>query len=96
MIFFLVMPSLFGGFGNYFSPILQGSPEILFPRINNFSILLLVLALIFVLLSVISEYGTGNGWTLYPPLSTSNMSLSPSSIYHFTLLCSGAVTGHFM
>mmetsp|Transcript_128435 Transcript_128435/g.399720 ORF Transcript_128435/g.399720 Transcript_128435/m.399720 type:complete len:116 (-) Transcript_128435:632-979(-) len=26
MIFFLVMPGLFGGFGNYFAPIFQGSP----------------------------------------------------------------------
>merc|ERR1711863_194266 len=28
MIFFLVMPGLFGGFGNYFVPIFQGSPEL--------------------------------------------------------------------
>ena len=28
MIFFLVMPGLFGGFGNYFVPIFQGSPEV--------------------------------------------------------------------
>merc|ERR1711862_75067 len=39
MIFFLVMPGLFGGFGNYFAPIFQGSPEVVYPRINNFSIL---------------------------------------------------------
>ena len=38
MIFFLVMPGLFGGFGNYFVPIFQGSPEVVYPRINNFSI----------------------------------------------------------
>merc|ERR1712004_78841 len=41
MIFFLVMPGLFGGFGNYFVPIFQGSPEVVYPRINNFSILIL-------------------------------------------------------
>merc|ERR1711866_29297 len=28
MIFFLVMPALFGGFGNYFVVIFQGSPEV--------------------------------------------------------------------
>merc|ERR1739848_920488 len=36
MIFFLVMPGLFGGFGNYFVPIFQGSPEVVYPRANNF------------------------------------------------------------
>merc|ERR1712203_710271 len=70
MIFFLVMPGLFGGFGNYFVPVFLGSPEVVYPRVNNFSIL--------VLFSV-SEFGGGTGWTLYPPLSTSFMSLSPSS-----------------
>merc|ERR1711972_825513 len=39
MIFFLVMPGLFGGFGNYFTPIFQGSPEVVYPRVNNLSIL---------------------------------------------------------
>merc|ERR1712186_228362 len=41
MIFFLVMPGLFGGFGNYFAPIFQGSPEVVYPRVNNLSILIL-------------------------------------------------------
>merc|ERR1711972_1056919 len=80
MIFFLVMPGLFGGFGNYFVPIFQGSPEVVYPRVNNFSILILFLSYLLLILSLISEFGGGTGWTLYPPLSTSFMSLSPSSI----------------
>merc|ERR1739846_254500 len=79
MIFFLVMPGLFGGFGNYFVPIFQGSPEVVYPRANNFSILILSLSYLFLILSLISDFGGGTGWTLYPPLSTSFMSLSPSS-----------------
>merc|ERR1711977_71084 len=82
MIFFLVMPALFGGFGNYFVPIFQGSPEIVFPRINNFSILILFFSFFSLILSLISEFGGGIGWTLYPPLSTSFMSLSPSSVVY--------------
>merc|ERR1712232_1466180 len=91
MIFFLVMPGLFGGFGNYFAPVFQGSPEVVYPRVNNFSILILFLSYLLVILSLISEFGGGTGWTLYPPLRTSFMSLSPSSIAFmvFGLLMSG-------
>merc|ERR1712187_357609 len=91
MIFFLVMPGLFGGFGNYFAPIFQGSPEVVYPRVNNLSIIILLLSYLFLILSLISEFGGGTGWTLYPPLSTSLMSLSPSSTGNliFGLLISG-------
>merc|ERR1712060_1015170 len=91
MIFFLVMPGLFGGFGNYFVVIFQGSPEVVYPRVNNFSILILFLSYLLLILSLISEFGGGTGWTLYPPLSTSFMSLSPSSTGNliFGLLISG-------
>merc|ERR1711976_691850 len=91
MIFFLVMPGLFVGFGNYFVPIFQGSPEVVYPRVNNFSILILFVSYLFFILSLISEFGGGTGWTFYPPLSTSFMSLSPSSTGNlvFGLLMSG-------
>merc|ERR1712187_981578 len=91
MIFFLVMPGLFGGFGNYFAPIFQGSPEVVYPRVNNLSILLLFLSYFLAILSCFSDFGGGTGWTLYPPLSTSFMSLSPSSVAYliFGLLMSG-------
>merc|ERR1712039_780307 len=91
MIFFLVMPGLFGGFGNIFVPIFQGSPEVVYPRVNNLSILILYLSYLFLILSLISEFGSGTGWTLYPPLSTSFMSLSISSTAYliFGLLMSG-------
>merc|ERR1712187_608160 len=90
-IFFLVMPGLFGGFGNYFAPSFQGSPEVVYPRVNNLSILILYLSYLLLILSLISEFGGGTGWTLYPPLSTSFMSLSPSSTGNliFGLLISG-------
>ena len=80
MIFFLVMPGLFGGFGNYFMPIFLGAPEVVYPRVNNISILILPLSYILIILSVTGEFSNGSGWTLYPPLSTSLMSLSPIGI----------------
>ena len=79
MIFFLVMPGLFGGFGNYFVPIFLGSAEVVYPRVNNLSIFILPISYLLVILSLCTEFGGGTGWTLYPPLSTSLMSLSPSS-----------------
>ena len=61
MIFFLVMPALFGGYGNYFIPIFQGSPEVVYPRVNNISILIIYLSYFIILISFISEYGGGTG-----------------------------------
>jgi len=38
MVFFLVTPIVFGGFGNYFLPIQVGARDVAYPRLNNFSL----------------------------------------------------------
>jgi cytochrome c oxidase subunit I len=77
MMFFVVIPALFGGFGNYFMPLQIGAPDMAFPRMNNLSYWLFVAGSSLAVASLFAPGGggalgpgAGVGWVLYPPLST--------------------------
>lgn len=74
MIFFLIMPVLIGGFGNLLIPILIGCNDMIFPRLNLFSLWLSFFSLILIILSLLIDSGVNAGWTLYVPLSKMNYS----------------------
>ena len=75
MMFFVVIPALFGGFGNYFMPLMIGAPDMAFPRLNNLSYWMYFTGSTLAVLSIITpggndQAGSGVGWVLYAPLST--------------------------
>ena len=94
MMFFVVIPALFGGFGNYFMPLHIGSPDMAFPRLNNLSLWLFVAGTTLAIMSVFAsggngQTGSGVGWVLYPPLSVNEEGLSMDFAI-FALHVSGA------
>ncbi|MFQ5514576.1 MAG: cbb3-type cytochrome c oxidase subunit I [Myxococcota bacterium] len=70
MIFWVAMPILIAGFGNFLIPLMIGCDDMVFPRINRLSYQIFLLSAIVLVISFfVPGGGFGGAWTAYPPLS---------------------------
>jgi cytochrome c oxidase subunit 1 len=96
MIFFVVMPLVFG-LANYLVPLMIGTRDMAFPRLNAFSFWLTAFGGILLYFSLIGAnglYGAGNapdvGWFAYAPLTSRTFSPGHSTdFWTLGLLVSG-------
>jgi len=69
MVFFFLIPSIPATLGNFLIPIMIGTKDLAFPRINLLSWYIYILGGAFTLVSALSG-GVDTGWTFYTPYST--------------------------
>ncbi|MFO0723065.1 MAG: cbb3-type cytochrome c oxidase subunit I [Myxococcota bacterium] len=70
MIFWVAMPVLIAALGNYLIPLMIGTDDMVFPRLNRLSYQIFLLSSIVLIASFFVQGGAfGGAWTSYPPLS---------------------------
>ncbi|MEO5616381.1 MAG: cbb3-type cytochrome c oxidase subunit I [Candidatus Eisenbacteria bacterium] len=70
MIFWVAMPVLIAGFGNFLIPLMVGCDDMVFPRINRLSYQIFLLSSVLIVASLFVPGGAfGGAWTGYPPLA---------------------------
>jgi cytochrome c oxidase subunit 1 len=94
MIFFFLVPSIPAVLGNFLMPIMLGTKDLAFPRINLLSWYIYVLGAIITLAAVFSG-GLDTGWTFYTPYSSvaSHTSVTMAAIGVFVTGFSSILTG---
>ena len=68
MVFLFIIPSIPAALGNFLLPIMLGSKDVAFPRLNLCSFYLWVAGAVFFLFSMFAT-GLDTGWTFYTPYS---------------------------
>src|SRR5262245_9630837 len=94
MIFFFLIPSIPATLGNFLIPIMCGTKDLAFPRINLLSWYLYVAGAL-ITLGVAAGGGVDTGWTFYTPYSTmgSNTNVTLAAMGVFIAGFSSILTG---
>src|SRR5258708_13957176 len=74
MIFFVIIPTLAGEFGNFLIPLMIGAKDMAFPKLNMMSYWFMWPAFLVILSSFfVQGGGSASGWTSYPTLASVTM-----------------------
>jgi heme/copper-type cytochrome/quinol oxidase subunit 1 len=73
-IFLFATPLLLGGFGNYLIPLMLGTRDMAFPRLNAFAYWIYLLSGIFIYSSFFAGKSPDGGWFSYVPLTSKEYS----------------------
>ncbi|MFT5356732.1 MAG: cytochrome c oxidase subunit 1 [Polyangiales bacterium] len=68
MVFLFIIPSIPAALGNFFLPIMLGTKDVAFPRLNLASFYIYVIGAIFALVAI-AVGSVDTGWTFYTPYS---------------------------
>ena len=94
MVWFFLIPSIPATFGNFLIPLMIGTKDLAFPRLNLLSWYIFVTGALFTLADLIIG-GVDTGWTFYAPFSTtfSNTYVIPALVGVIIVGFSSILTG---
>ncbi len=95
MIFLFIIPSIPAVFGNFFLPIMIGTDDVAFPKLNLLSWWLYIIGAMFALSTLLFGDGPADtGWTFYAPYSVkTGTNVSMAVLAAFILGFSSILTG---
>lgn len=94
MIFFFLIPSIPAVLGNFLLPLMLGTKDVAFPRLNLLSWYVFMVGAILMLITIATG-GVDTGWTFYPPYSSiySNSQVTLAGVSIFITGFSSILTG---
>ena len=92
MIFLFVIPLSIGGFGNYLVPLMIGSRDMAFPRLNALSFWLFLGSGLLLYTSLLLREAPNAGWFNYVPLASRRFDPGPGIDYYALALILNGVS----